>query len=93
MRQMFEDGFFKGGMGGERKLGTEKPSATFVNSVYDYMESIGVLQKGQKFLPATENDLLPATKPWPTGELQKLEKGGPPLANEAVPPQLAKSPN
>ncbi len=45
VRQMFEDGFFKGGMGGERQLGTEKPSPAFVNSVYDYMESVGMLQK------------------------------------------------
>ena len=70
VHDMFEDGFFKGGMGGERQLGTEKPSSVFVNSVYDYLESIGTLDKGQKFLPAVE--ALPATKNWPETEPEVL---------------------
>lgn len=87
VRQMFEDGFFKGSMGGERQLGMEKPSSVFVNSVYDYLESIGKLQKGQKFLPSVESppDTVPEIKipfreapDWVRDEWNRLHPGSRP---------------
>jgi hypothetical protein len=45
VRQMFEDGFFKGGMPTEHWHGSEKPSREFENSVLSYAEDMGMLSK------------------------------------------------
>ncbi|MDD5511553.1 MAG: hypothetical protein PHI12_12195 [Dehalococcoidales bacterium] len=44
--EMFEDGFFKGGMPREHWWGSESPSGEFEKSVLDYAESMGALAKG-----------------------------------------------